>query len=279
MSNFLKFTIPLLLSLQTLAQVPTGTINALAPVFCTDVPLRFTATTGNSPEKIEWSVFPATGTTLMPAASDTVFNFSVARPGSYTITLAVSSGSLSSSVTKKIVVSKSAVAAFNASFTATGYPTDLVLTNYSSDSPLRYWIFSDLADSDTSFSTKRTYNLPGSYTVSLLAIGKNGCDNVSTYSFRIADSSGITLPNVFSPNGDNINDVYRPISIGLSSLYARVFNRQGVLMHEWNRVNGSWDGRTGAGEACPPDVYFVVVEAKGFDGREYKLKQYITLVR
>ncbi|MBL7918298.1 MAG: gliding motility-associated C-terminal domain-containing protein, partial [Bacteroidia bacterium] len=51
------------------------------------------------------------------------------------------------------------------------------------------------------------------------------------------------------------------------------------LMYEFNGVKDAWDGHTTSGIECPDGVYFYVIEATGFDGKSYKLKNTLTLIR
>jgi gliding motility-associated-like protein len=172
-----------------------------------------------------------------------------------------------------------AKASFNASFSNNGYPADLLLTNYSSNSVKTYWQFNDVALPDSATNTVKRYTQSGSYKVSLVAFGNKGCNDTSDYMFRISDSSSVVLPNIFSPNGDDANDVYRPITTGISLLNAWVYNRDGLLVSSWDKVRGGWDGHTTAGEECDAGTYFIILEAIGFDSKDYKLKSTITLVR
>jgi gliding motility-associated-like protein len=125
----------------------------------------------------------------------------------------------------------------------------------------------------------KPYYKAGSYTVSLVAIGSKGCSDTADYTFRISDSSSISLPNVFTPNDDGVNDYFKPLMTGISSLTAYVYNRDGVLLANWDKVNGTWDGHTTSGMACSDGVYFVVVKATGFDGIVYNKKTSLTLIR
>ena len=50
-------------------------------------------------------------------------------------------------------------------------------------------------------------------------------------------------------------------------------------MYNWNGIKGGWDGYTTSGIECPAGVYHYIVEAKGFDGKDYKLKSNLTLIR
>lgn len=90
-------------------------------------------------------------------------------------------------------------------------------------------------------------------------------------SFNTNDSiSNIVLPNVFTPNGDSINDVYKPFIDEITELHASIYNRWGNLIYEFDRVRGFWDGHTTSGEPCTDGTYFCVLTATGIDGKKYK---------
>lgn len=89
--------------------------------------------------------------------------------------------------------------------------------------------------------------------------------------------SNIILPNVFTPNYDSINDVFRPIIDEITELEFSIYNRYGNLIFETKRLRGFWDGRTTAGEACPDGTYFCVLSATGADGKTYKEKTFVQL--
>ncbi len=73
----------------------------------------------------------------------------------------------------------------------------------------------------------------------------------------IADS----IPNVFTPNGDGYNDVFK-ISPGvLTALHCTIYDRWGVIVNEWHGINGGWDGRTTSGMEAAQGVYYFI--AKG----------------
>jgi gliding motility-associated-like protein len=89
--------------------------------------------------------------------------------------------------------------------------------------------------------------------------------------------SGIIMPNVFTPNYDSINDVFRPILDEISEMEFTIFNRYGNLIFSTNRLHGFWDGRTTSGEACTDGVYFCILSATGADGKKYKEKTFVQL--
>lgn len=177
-----------------------------------------------------------------------------------------------------LTLNRSAKASFNATFNSTGYPNELILTNYSSNSLKYCWKFNG-AENDSTTNVAKAYPASGNYTVTLEAFGAKGCNDTASYVFRISDSSSVELPNVFTPNDDGVNDFYRPITRGISSLNAWVYNRYGVIVCTWDKVRSGWDGHTTSGEQCADGQYFIVLEALGFDGKQHKLKGNITLIR
>jgi gliding motility-associated-like protein len=54
------------------------------------------------------------------------------------------------------------------------------------------------------------------------------------------------IPSAFSPNGDGLNDIFRPIPVGINSPdceWFRVYNRFGQLLFSTTQWMKGWDGR------------------------------------
>lgn len=84
--------------------------------------------------------------------------------------------------------------------------------------------------------------------------------------------SHISLPNVFTPNHDSINDVFAPFIDEISSMDMYIYNRWGNLIFESHQVRSFWDGYTNSGEPCSDGIYFCVITATGNDGQKFKDK-------
>ena len=91
-------------------------------------------------------------------------------------------------------------------------------------------------------------------------------------------SSELTLPNTFTPNGDLQNDVWRPIANNIASYSLQVFNRYGALIYEQSGPEVEWNGEAPNGPASE-GVYFMVLQAKGNEGKEYTERQTVHLFR
>lgn len=77
----------------------------------------------------------------------------------------------------------------------------------------------------------------------------------------INTSHPFSIPNVFTPNGDGINDVFFITSSGLTDFNLFIVNRWGELVFETNDPNQAWDG-TINGNKCSDGVYFYSLKAK-----------------
>ncbi|MDP1743973.1 MAG: gliding motility-associated C-terminal domain-containing protein, partial [Bacteroidota bacterium] len=92
-------------------------------------------------------------------------------------------------------------------------------------------------------------------------------------------NSVFVIPNIFTPNGDDMNDIYTIQGIGLKTRDAEIFKRWGEKMTEWHTTNGGWDGRTASGLEASEGTYYFIMNATGIDGEVYFEKGAFTLLR
>jgi gliding motility-associated-like protein len=129
-------------------------------------------------------------------------------------------------------------------------------------------------------NTAHTYTAAGIYCVKLIATDTVfGCVDSTNKCFDILCLSELSEPNVFTPNGDGINDVFKIISTCITSLTCTIFDRWGAEVYEWEGINGSWDGRTLKGEIVSTGVYFYVLEFKNESGKFVKKKGFVNLFK
>ena len=88
----------------------------------------------------------------------------------------------------------------------------------------------------------------------------------------------ISIPNVFTPDADGVNDFFRIRTVGYESLTCRIFNRYGATVYVFEGLNGSWDGFTHAGDKVTPGVYYVNVEATDSSGEITQQHSVLTVV-
>lgn len=85
--------------------------------------------------------------------------------------------------------------------------------------------------------------------------------------------------NVFTPNGDGINDVFKPSSfVRVKTAEMQVFDRWGKLMFVTNNLNNGWDGKSN-GADCPEGVYYWTLVYRGIDLKFEQRAGSVTLLR
>jgi gliding motility-associated-like protein len=127
----------------------------------------------------------------------------------------------------------------------------------------------------------------GTFDVSLVAYNGEELIDSATVTVIISESK-LEFPNSFSPNNDGTNDVYGAKGVNdpnhtahwksIVDFHAYIFNRWGQKLYEWHDVSGSWDG-TFKGHPVKDGVYFLLVKAKGADGKNYNIRKDINLLR
>lgn len=123
-------------------------------------------------------------------------------------------------------------------------------------------------------------NEAAEYTVKFM--NSNGC--LSLVSNKIiteigCDATNIYVPDVFSPNGDGINDVVKAICVGIQKFkFFKIYNRWGNLLFETSDESRGWDGRF-RGQIQPADSYIWLVEGTDTNGKEIRKTGTLNLIK
>lgn len=133
----------------------------------------------------------------------------------------------------------------------------IVFINTSSNSNAWQWTFGNGATSQIQNPTQ-VYNEGGTYSVMLIASSIDGCSDTAYADVTIID--GLVIPNIFTPNGDKVNDLFEISGTGFKNFKCLIYNRWGNLMFESEAAQIQWDGTTLAGDPAAAGVYFVVLE-------------------
>ncbi|MGB1205428.1 MAG: choice-of-anchor L domain-containing protein [Chitinophagales bacterium] len=116
------------------------------------------------------------------------------------------------------------------------------------------------------------------YTV--LATDEFGCSASANVSVIVTRTNIFIVPNAFSPNADNNNDIFRTHGKNVASVSLAIFNRWGqqVYSSDTEDLAQGWDG-TFKGVNCEIGVYVFYAEATFTDGTEEFIKGNVSLVR
>lgn len=119
----------------------------------------------------------------------------------------------------------------------------------------------------------------GTYTYILSVKTTFGCQATDTVKVWVVNQAAFFMPTAFTPNGDGLNDVFRPVTVGYRSLkYFRIYNRFGEQVYYSNDINEGWDGTYNHKQA-DLGVYYWQIDYIDRFGKEAYLKGDVTLVR
>lgn len=128
-----------------------------------------------------------------------------------------------------------------------------------------FWDFGD-GNSSSETNPRHTYQAGGEYEITLQAIDKFGCILEWKEKIKVVDYF-LVVPNVFSPNGDGVNDYFFPKFVNVESLEFWVLNKWGeTIFYTDDRNSPGWDGKIN-GEPALPGNYVYKLRYKTVDGR------------
>lgn len=180
-----------------------------------------------------------------------------------------------------ITVNPSPVSSFTANpVLTTIFDPDISFFDKSSSDVISW--FYDFDDGATSSleNPVHSYSTWNSYYVKQTVINNFGCPSSSELLVKVLPEFRFWIPNAFTPgNGDALNEVFKPVVIGVEKYTFSIFNRWGQQIFKTNDINAGWNG-TYMGSESPNDVYVWKIEFRNIvtEDEEYHVG-HVTLVR
>jgi gliding motility-associated-like protein len=179
-----------------------------------------------------------------------------------------------------------------ASFTVQNNPlpiiqTTTLLQNTSQNASSVVWDFGHDAQVSSTFSPIHTFpERAGSYLVTLIIQNANGCIDSTFEVIQIEQDPIYYVPNAFTPNGSELNNIFLPVfspSLSLSSYQLQIFNRWGQTVFESRDPGKGWDGTIAKsnGASMSQDgvyTYKISFVETGFE-KEFVVTGSVSLVR
>ena len=198
----------------------------------------------------------------------TTSNYANGKPCQFLLTTFVGISLLSS-----VPVSAQA----NPTLIITGNST--TLTYIGDPGALVTWYPAGSTSPSTGYTVSASPNQPTTYT----AIASSGACRQSAQVLVDAYSDGcldkdVFIPNTFTPNGDNQNDIFIARGLKIEDVYFAVYNRWGELMFETSDKSKGWDGNY-KGKPAEVGVFGWYLKVKCINGAETFRKGNVTLIR
>lgn len=155
--------------------------------------------------------------------------------------------------------------------------------NLSSLNNQNEWTF---GDGESSFEENPTHLFPigeiGNYTVELIVITTEGCRDTISKIIEIKDQLLVYVPNTFTPDGDEYNNIFLPIlTAGFDpfSYTLQIYNRWGELVFESHDSATGWDG-TYHGQMSMNGIYSWKIQFKSDSSdKKYNLGGNVNLLK
>lgn len=202
--------------------------------------------------------------------------FVITGPGNYYVVSTTNCGTDTAFYT---VLADTVLAQMSATPLSGQIPLSVNFTNTSSGADSYFWVFGDGQNSaDT--NPAHTYTAAGIYDALLIAYSSAGCTDTATIQIQV-DSCvySVNIPDVFTPNGDGINDEYFVNNQCVTSARVYIYNRWGLKIKEFEDANFHWLSETTTGSLVSEGTYFYVMYFTDFFGNEYQYKGMITVLR
>jgi gliding motility-associated-like protein len=109
----------------------------------------------------------------------------------------------------------------------------------------------------------------------------NGCDSIVKTTLQFEDCPlNMWFPNAFTPNGDALNDFFKPVGTNVAQYSLKVYDRWGALIFESADIAEGWNGEI-RGRKAEPDTYTYIVVYEGIyaPGEVHQATGSFTLIR
>jgi gliding motility-associated-like protein len=127
------------------------------------------------------------------------------------------------------------------------------------------WDFGD-GSSSAVLNPSHRYAKKGTYLVTLTVLDDSGCLIKASQEIQVLDYF-LEIPNVFTPNGDELNDTFFPKFRFVRNLQLQVMNKWGELIYRsHSQEDPGWDGLV-SGQKAPEGVYVYKLRYQVPDGR------------
>ncbi len=235
---------------------------------------------------------------------DGTFDPSSAGIGVFEICYTITNGPCSSTQCQSISVNPCTPLETNESVYICEGDSILLFGNWQSQQDLYSQTFQGINCDSTHKISLLHYNVPDTYLFldlceedSLFVFG-NWIDSSGVFSQEIESSEGcyytkyitvtevfcpdealIYIPNTFTPNGDQINDVFHIELLGAIIEEGAIFNRWGEQIAHFDTDNLLWNGNTVDAQPCPDGIYTYQIRYSTIDGLIEQSTGHVTLLR
>jgi len=183
--------------------------------------------------------------------------------------------------------------------TVTGYPVPVANFNWLPEQPVEgmeevvftnasaganqskwSWFFiNDKGFRSDNENTSYSFNEAGTYPIAMIVENTYGCADTIVKTVIVDPDFNLFVPNAFTPNGDDRNEIFLPVVRSVKKYNLQVFNRWGQLLFATTDPTQGWDGSFNS-EPCKMDTYvWKITLTSTVDGRFKESAGSVSLIR
>ncbi|MCS6904046.1 MAG: gliding motility-associated C-terminal domain-containing protein [Bacteroidia bacterium] len=155
-------------------------------------------------------------------------------------------------------------------------PLEVTFFNQSNTTQGLVWQFMQ-GEKSTEPNPIYTFTKAGTYTITLIAGTNTPCPD-TTSQVLVVYPLNLIVPNVFTPNGDGVNDKWVIVAEGIKEIRIVVFDRWGSRVWETYHLNDFWEGFC-VSKPCPPGTYFYKISAITNEDKSIERTGQVTILR
>lgn len=111
-----------------------------------------------------------------------------------------------------------------------------------------------------------SFQQPGIYTTRQVVMNSFGCTDTLAQNVEITPEFAFFAPNAFTPNGDGLNDFFKPTIYGVTEYQFQIFDRWGRVIFQTFSTLEAWDGTISTKTPAQQDSYSWRVDAIDYLG-------------
>jgi len=171
--------------------------------------------------------------------------------------------------------------AFHTDYNVWAIDDPITFTNTSTGDAQGFsWNFGD-GTTSTDENPMHTYVKEGTYQITFTVAYGYGCSYSIQRTIEVVRGYEIEVPDAFSPNKDGVNDVFRPVYLGMQQVKMHIYDTWGGLLYTEESTSNTftgWDG-TLDGKPLENGNYIYQVEALSRNGIEIQKTGPFTLLK
>jgi len=144
----------------------------------------------------------------------------------------------------------------------------------------------DFGDNTSGYGKQvcHTYTDTGSYLLTLIVTDNLGCIDTAMGYIIIHPEFIFWIPNSFTPDGDQNNEVFKPVGTGIDSknYLFMIFDRWGREFFSTRNIHEGWNGsyrNMKRNNKCNSGAYVYLIKVSDLNGQSYQYKGIVNLIR